>query len=96
MDYRRNWVGKREACEKLVPDDYPVEITKEINLKESTIIEGSFLSPFANFIPDLMPEETRRAKYIKIDEIVLTLKLVNFKINVKISILNTKELEWTT
>jgi hypothetical protein len=28
VTYRRNWVGNRETCNKLVPNDYPVNIDK--------------------------------------------------------------------
>ncbi|CAF0705577.1 unnamed protein product [Brachionus calyciflorus] len=63
VKYRREIVGKRDACLKFLSDDYPVKIEKELELKESTVLEGSFLSPFTNMIPELMPEETRHCKF---------------------------------
>lgn len=60
--YRREIVGKRENCLKLVNNDYPVRIDKEYNFKDHTVIEGSFDTPFVHCIPDLLPKEIRRAK----------------------------------
>jgi hypothetical protein len=63
VEYRRQWVGKRENCLKLIPKEYPVQLDKELDFKTHHIVEGSFLTPFVHHIPELFPEETKRAKF---------------------------------
>ena len=63
VNYRRAWVSKRETCLQLVPVDHPVRIDKEVAFDDHSVIEASFESPCAQFISELMPNETRRATF---------------------------------
>jgi hypothetical protein len=56
-------MSNRETCSKLVPKDYPVEITKEEVNNECTIIEGKFFSPLELHLPGLVPEESQNAYF---------------------------------
>lgn len=59
----RKVMSNRDTCSKLVPKDYPVEITKEITTSDSRIIEGKFLSPLDLYLPGLIPEVAREAHF---------------------------------
>lgn len=56
-------MSNRDTCSKLVPKDYPVEITKEVETSDSRIIEGKFLSPLDLYLPGLIPEVAREAHF---------------------------------
>lgn len=78
VEYRRELVGKRENCLKIVPDDYPVRIDKEYTFKDHTVLEGSFDTPFVHCIPDLLPKEIRQATYEQFqnDSLINTLNII--------------------
>lgn len=63
VDYRRNYVGKRDTCLNLLDYDYKVHIDEEFKFKDHTVLNGHFESPLVNYIPDLMPEEIRSCKF---------------------------------
>ncbi|CRK90016.1 CLUMA_CG003741, isoform B [Clunio marinus] len=56
-------MSNRETCSKLLPKDYPIEITKEENTSDCKIIEGKFLTPLELFLPGLIPEEAKDAHF---------------------------------
>ncbi|XP_028134508.1 protein ABHD18 isoform X1 [Diabrotica virgifera virgifera] len=55
----RKTVSNRECSYKLVPNDYPVKIINIVDRTDCKIIEGKFRSPFATFLPGLVPEEVQ-------------------------------------
>ncbi|KAK9504449.1 hypothetical protein O3M35_010776 [Rhynocoris fuscipes] len=60
----RKIVSKSGECCKLVPEYYPVKITKDNILPNSVrIIEGYFITPFELYFPDLLPAETKNAYF---------------------------------
>lgn len=59
----RKVMSNRDTCSKLVPKDYPVEITREENTSDCKIIEGKFLSPLDLYLPGLIPEVAREAHF---------------------------------
>lgn len=63
VNYRRNWVGNRETCAKLVPSDYKTTIDKEFAFSDHTILEGSFPTPFVNHIPELIPDPSKTCRF---------------------------------
>lgn len=56
-------MSNRESCVQLVPNDYPVEITKEEVTSECTIIEGKFFTPMELHLPGLVPEAAQNAHF---------------------------------
>nr|CAG4640972.1 EOG090X08BF [Eulimnadia texana] len=62
FDFRKK-VSNREECYQLVDKNYPVQIEKEEDCKDHVILEGHFNSPFANYLPELVPEESRKAHF---------------------------------
>lgn len=56
-------MSDRETCSKLVPHDYPVEVTHEEETSDCRIIEGKFISPFELYLPGLVPEEAKDANF---------------------------------
>lgn len=56
-------MSNRETCSKLVPNDYPVEVTKEEETSDCRIIEGKFVSPFELYMPGLVPEVAQDAHF---------------------------------
>lgn len=59
----RKVVSNRDLCFKLVPRDYPVQITKEEEWSDCRIIEGHFKSPFIIHLPGLLPPEAENAYF---------------------------------
>jgi Alpha/beta hydrolase domain containing 18 len=66
----RKIISNREACYRLVPRDYPVEITKEEVTSDSRIIEGKFVTPLELYLPGLVPKVAQDAHF----QIILPLK----------------------
>ena len=56
-------MSNRETCSKLVPKDYPVEVTSETYTSDCKIIEGKFLSPFDLYLPGVIPEVAKDAHF---------------------------------
>lgn len=56
-------ISNREACYKLVPYDYPVEITKEEVTSECRIINGKFTTPLELYMPGLVPKVAQDAHF---------------------------------
>ncbi|CAF1143565.1 unnamed protein product [Didymodactylos carnosus] len=61
--YRREKVGIREQCYKLVPSNYPIEILKEEVSKNQLIITGQFISPLSYYLSHLFVPEIVKAKF---------------------------------
>lgn len=59
----RKIISSRETCFKLVPRDYPVEITKKKKYSDSTLIEGNFTTPLELHIPGVVPEAAQKAYF---------------------------------
>ncbi|KAL7016153.1 hypothetical protein ACKWTF_009944 [Chironomus riparius] len=59
----RKIMSNREACVKLVPKDYPIQITKEEESSECITIEGKFMTPLELHLPGLVPEESQDAHF---------------------------------
>ncbi|XP_043584404.1 protein ABHD18 isoform X1 [Bombus pyrosoma] len=59
----RRLLANRETCYKLIPRDYPINITKDEEWSDCHIIEGCFESPFNKHLPDIMPYETITAHF---------------------------------
>jgi len=56
-------VTNRETCYSLVPNNYPVSITKEEVYSDCRILEGHFLSPFVTYLPGIVPTESETAHF---------------------------------
>ncbi|XP_055923406.1 protein ABHD18 isoform X2 [Eupeodes corollae] len=59
----RKTMSRREKCFKLVPPDYPIEITKKDKYTDCTILEGNFKTPFEFHLPGLVPKESHKAYF---------------------------------
>lgn len=66
----RKIISNRAACSKLVPRDYPVEITKEEVTSDCKILEGKFKTPLEIYLPGLVPDVVQNAHF----QIMLPLK----------------------
>ncbi|EDV97384.1 protein ABHD18 isoform X1 [Drosophila grimshawi] len=69
----RKVISCRETCFKLVPRDYPVEITKKKRYSDSTLIEGNFKTPMELHMPGVVPKAAQKAYF----QILLPNKWVN-------------------
>lgn len=56
-------MSNRDTCSKLVPKDYPVEITNEEQTSDCRIIDGKFLTPMELYMPGLVPEAAKDAHF---------------------------------
>lgn len=52
-----------ETCYSLVPNNYPVSISKEEVYSDCRILEGQFLSPFVTYLPGIVPNESETAYF---------------------------------
>ncbi|XP_017089455.2 protein ABHD18 [Drosophila bipectinata] len=59
----RKIISNRESCFKLVPRDYPVEITKKEIYSESTLVEGKFITPLELHLPGVVPKASKHAHF---------------------------------
>ncbi|XP_071078732.1 protein ABHD18-like [Haliotis cracherodii] len=59
----RKIISNRETCKHLVPNDYPVHITKDEVQNDCRVMEGYFQSPFTKFLPGIMPVESEKANF---------------------------------
>lgn len=59
----RKIISNRAACSKLVPPDYPVEITKEEVTADCKILEGKFKTPLEIYLPGLVPDVVQNAHF---------------------------------
>lgn len=66
----RKIISNRAACSKLVPQDYPIEITKEELTSDCKILEGKFKTPLEIYLPGLVPDVVQNAHF----QILLPLK----------------------
>ncbi|PIK38239.1 hypothetical protein BSL78_24916 [Apostichopus japonicus] len=53
----------RPKCLALINEDYPVEIIKNEEQSRYRVIHGTFKSPFAHYLPDLVPDEVKTARF---------------------------------
>lgn len=56
-------MSNREACSRLVASDYPVQILKDEKTSDCRVLEGKFVSPLANYLPGIVPEESIDAHF---------------------------------
>uniref|UniRef100_U5EXN2 Protein ABHD18 n=1 Tax=Corethrella appendiculata TaxID=1370023 RepID=U5EXN2_9DIPT len=66
----RKIISNRSACLRLVPPDYPVEITKNELTSDCRILEGKFKTPLEYYLPGLVPDVVQNAHF----QILLPLK----------------------
>lgn len=66
----RKIISNRAACSKLVPQDYPIEITKEEVTSDCKIVEGRFKTPLEIYLPGLVPDVVQNAHF----QVLLPLK----------------------
>lgn len=59
----RKKVIRRETCYKLVSKDFPVSIDKKEETNDYKLLEGHFISPFGQYLPDLVPDESKKAYF---------------------------------
>ncbi|XP_062565248.1 protein ABHD18-like isoform X1 [Armigeres subalbatus] len=59
----RKIISNRAACSKLVPPDYPIEITKEELTSDCKILEGKFKTPLEIYLPGLVPDVVQNAHF---------------------------------
>lgn len=51
----------RDTCSQLVPSDYPVLIDKVEEHTSYRILEGHLISPFVQYLPEVVPKESHKA-----------------------------------
>ncbi|KAJ8028498.1 Protein ABHD18 [Holothuria leucospilota] len=56
-------LADRPKCQALINEDYPVKIVKDEEQSRYRILEGTFTSPFALYLPDLVPDEVKTARF---------------------------------
>uniref|UniRef100_A0A1Y1KBS9 Uncharacterized protein n=1 Tax=Photinus pyralis TaxID=7054 RepID=A0A1Y1KBS9_PHOPY len=59
----RKEISNRNKCVDLIPKDYPVTILNEQSFEDYQLIEGTFHSPLAHFLPDVVIPEVRPARF---------------------------------
>lgn len=59
----RKKVCNRETCYKLVSKDFPVVIDKKEETSDYRLLDGHFISPFGQYLPDLVPEASKKAYF---------------------------------
>ena len=59
----RRQLGKRSVALTFVDREHPVTITRQEIKSDHKILEGYFTSPFAQYLPDLLPEESVKAHF---------------------------------
>ncbi|KAK5897532.1 hypothetical protein CesoFtcFv8_010588 [Champsocephalus esox] len=59
----RKYIGDRERCGSLVPEDYPVHIDKTEEHADYQIHEGFFISPLEHLVPGILPPEAVKARF---------------------------------
>ncbi|XP_014090930.2 protein ABHD18 isoform X1 [Bactrocera oleae] len=59
----RKIISRRETCYKLIPQDYPVEITRNNKYSDCSILEGKFISPLELHLPGVVPKAAQEAHF---------------------------------
>ncbi|XP_019938613.1 protein ABHD18 [Paralichthys olivaceus] len=59
----RKIIGDREKCKSLVPEDYPVYISKTEEHSDCHIHDGFFISPLEHWVPGILPPEAVKASF---------------------------------
>lgn len=59
----RKVISNRESCRQLVESDYPIVIDKVEKHPAYQILDGHFVSPFVKYLPEVVPEESRIARF---------------------------------
>lgn len=59
----RKLIGDREKCSGLVPEDYPVYISKTEEHPDCHIHDGYFISPLVHLVPGILPNEAVKARF---------------------------------
>ncbi|XP_026274817.1 protein ABHD18 isoform X2 [Frankliniella occidentalis] len=59
----RRIISNRDYIYKLIPKDYPITIEKDEVWSDYRVLEGHFRSPFDIHLPNIMPEEVKKAHF---------------------------------
>lgn len=59
----RKVISNRETCKHLVDANYPIIIDKVEKHPNYQLLDGHFLSPFVNHLPEVVPEESKIARF---------------------------------
>lgn len=59
----RKLIGNRDKCTGLVPEDYPVHISKTEEHSDCHIHDGYFISPLVHLVPGILPPEAVKARF---------------------------------
>ncbi|KFM73744.1 hypothetical protein X975_15343, partial [Stegodyphus mimosarum] len=59
----RKVISNRETCQHLVESDYPVIIDNVEKHPNYQILDGHLLSPFVNHLSEVVPEESKIARF---------------------------------
>ncbi|XP_034244711.1 protein ABHD18 isoform X2 [Thrips palmi] len=59
----RKIISNRDLCYNLIPKDYPIVIDKDEVWSDYRVLEGHFRSPLDVQLPNIMPEEVKRAHF---------------------------------
>ncbi|KAL3289753.1 hypothetical protein HHI36_023148 [Cryptolaemus montrouzieri] len=62
LDFRKI-ISNREHCYNLVPSNYPIKIINKQRRSDCEIIEGSFTSPLALYMPNLIHQDVKTAYF---------------------------------
>jgi hypothetical protein len=60
----RKLISNRDTCIKLVNKNHPIYINKLVEQNDSySLYEGHFVSPLVQYLPELIPEECKTARF---------------------------------
>ncbi|KAK5639583.1 hypothetical protein RI129_012075 [Pyrocoelia pectoralis] len=59
----RKEISNRSKCVELVPNNYPITILHQQSTENYQIIEGTFDSPLAHYLPDIVIPEVKPARF---------------------------------
>ena len=59
----RRKLGRRDLAKTYVDPNHPVVITLDKNKGDHRLLEGYFYTPFASYLPDLLPPESEKAYF---------------------------------
>ena len=63
FELRRKLADQKTALQFIKPQPYPVTITKDEHHSTHRILEGHFISPAVQYLPQLLPEESVKAHF---------------------------------
>jgi hypothetical protein len=62
LDFHKK-MSNRIVCQQLIPDDYPVAITKLAEEDNMIVVSGNLESPFAKHMPGFLPPESETSTF---------------------------------